>query len=132
MAKNTTLEAALGEVLDEFAKDEREALFKGVREAAKVAKRDVTQLSPRGYSGDYAQGWAIKTKKGRDTIEATVYNRTKPSLTYLLEKGHVIVNKYGPQNKRDGGGNRTKAIPHISTARERAAEYIMKELQKTL
>ena len=131
MAKNNTVEMALGEVLEQFEEQERDALFKAVSQGAKQAKRDVMQLSP-DQSGEYKQGWAIRTKRTKQSIEATIYNRTRPSLTYLLENGHVIVNKYGVQSRRQGGGNRTTARPHISKARDAAAEYITNLLQKTL
>lgn len=46
-------------------------------------------------SGNYAKGWTYKVKKVKDDYEGVVYNETEYRLTHLLEKGHLIKNKYG-------------------------------------
>lgn len=121
---NNTFEAELAAVLDEFAEEERAALFDGIQKSAKECKRTVSELSPRD-TGEYRQGWAVKTTRTKDSIEATVYQKAAPSLTWLLEKGHNIKNKYGQWG-------RVAARPHISKAREQAAEYLTDLLNKTL
>lgn len=130
MAQNNTLENQLNEVLTGFINEETQTLFEGIQQGAKQCKKDVMQLSPKGKK--YKQGWTVRTKKTKQSIEVIVYNKAQPALTWLLENGHAIRNKYGAQTRRDGGGARTTANPHISIARERAAEYISEVLQKTL
>lgn len=128
-----TFEVALMDTLEDFTEQEERTLFEIIKEGGKQAKRDVADLSPKGKgAGEYKQGWAMRTKRGKGTIEVTIYNRTQPSLTYLLEHGHIIRNKYGTQNRKDGGGSRTTPRPHISTARDKAETYILKELKKEL
>lgn len=39
-------------------------------------------------TGNYAKGWTVK--KNSD-LSYTVYNRTQPTLTHLLENGHLLV-----------------------------------------
>ncbi len=132
MAQDITLEAALNEVLTGYINEETETLFEGIKKGAKQCKKDVVELSPKGATGEYRQGWTVRTRKTKTSIEATVYNATKWQLTWLLENGHAIRNKYGPQTRKDGGGSRTTANPHISKAREKAVEYLNKLLQETL
>ena len=130
MSQDITLEAALNEVLTDFVNGETETLFTGIQKGAKQCKKEVMQLSPKGKK--YRRGWTVRTRKTKTSIEATVYNKTQPALTWLLENGHIIKNKYGPQTRKDGGGSRTTANPHISIARDHAAEYISEILQETL
>lgn len=131
MAHDITLEAALTETLNEWSEAEQKALFDEISKGAKECKKEVAQLSPKG-KGKYRQGWTVRTKKTKHSIEATVYNKAQPGLTWLLENGHVIRNKYGTQQRRNGGGSRTTPNPHISTARDHAAEKIRDELLKVL
>ena len=119
-----SVEVLLEEILGDFVEEEKQTLFDDINKVAKECRKTVQDLSPRG-TGEYRKGWAVKVQRDRDSIEATVYNKTRPSLTWLLEKGHVIKNKYGEWG-------RTAARPHISTAREQAAEQITKLLTKDL
>lgn len=129
--KEISLEAALNEVLTGYINEERETLFAGVQKGAKQCKKDLVELSPK-KTGDYRHGWRVRTQKTKNSIEATVYNATDWQLTWLLENGHAIRNKYGPQTRKDGGGSRTTANPHISKAREKAVAYLNELLQETL
>jgi hypothetical protein len=70
------------------------------KEAVKLLK----QTSPRGKTGDYGKGWTRK-KIGRDYV---IYNRTKGSITHLLENGHAKV-----------GGGRVAAKVHIRPVEEK-------------
>lgn len=109
---------ALGKALDDFQNELNEDLFDAVSKASKMAKRDLVSVQdPRRY-GDYARGWAIRTKRERFGIEAVIYNRTYPGLTHLLEKGHVTRNQYGEFK-------RTPAHPHIEKAKEKAENYLL-------
>lgn len=78
------------------------------RAAAKAAEQMLRQTSPK-RTGKYARGWKAKFVETSRGFSALVANETKPSLTHLLEKGHMT---------RKGG--RTKALPHILPAYEKA------------
>lgn len=97
--------------------------------AKETAQRIKTEASIRKglrNTGDYANGWTYKrmARKGKIT-GFVVYNRTKPGLTMLLEKGHVI---------RNGSGTygRTVGIPHIAPAEKWAQGEIMRKLGNRL
>lgn len=73
-------------------------------------------------TGKYARGWTVKQRKKRGKITSfVVYNRSKPGLTMLLEKGHLIRNK-------SGSYGRTLGIPHIAPAEKWAQGEIMRRL----
>ena len=71
---------------------------KAADECADLGVAKLKQNSPKGVTGDYADGWN-KKKQGTKRI---IHNATEYRLTHLLEKGHAT---------RDGG--RTRAFPHI-------------------
>lgn len=86
-----------------------------------VAKEGAEKLkssSPRN-TGKYAKGWTFKKVNtnwlGSD--EYVIYNKAKPYLTHLLEKGHA---------KRNGG--RTRPQMHIKPVEE----WVQEELPKML
>lgn len=109
--------------LSDFCEEENEHIFKCLKEGGKFAKMRVKQLSPN-RTGDYANGWSMRTKRRKGRIEVVVYNAKAPGLTHLLEKGHVV-------HKKNGDG-RSKPIPHISTAQEEADEYTLNLLVQGL
>ena len=120
----------LNEILTEARQEIVEITETSMRAIAKeTSQRIKTDASiKRGLhrSGDYARGWTMKQQKKRGEIVGfVVYNRTKPGLTHLLEKGHVIRNKYGEYG-------RTNGIPHISTAERWSQVEIMRQLGNRL
>lgn len=106
--------------LDDYMTDMTEVFFKAMSNAGKRAKKELNIRSPK-LSGGYAKGWAIRTKRERYGINVLIYNKAKPGLTHLLEKGHAMKN-----------GGRAPAYPHISIAREIAEEYLLDELTRNL
>ena len=77
-------------------------------------------------TGDYSKGWTYKARKSRGKITSfVVYNRRKPGLTMLLEKGHLVRNKYGAYGRKLG-------IPHIAPAEKWAQGEIMRRLGQRL
>lgn len=119
MGKTDSITVQMREVMDEVS----EAYQKGVSKAVtKVAKDSATKLkssSPK-RTGKYARGWSVK-KDGDKS--ATVYNKTAPSLTHLLENGHVIRNKKGTYG-------RAPAHKHIAPVEQWAITEFENELMR--
>lgn len=120
-------EVLIDRVLEDFITDETETFFAAMSQAGKLAKKDIQNSNAyKDISGDYRKGWAIRTKRERYGINVLIYNKLKPGLTHLLEKGHVTKNGTG-RRYRD-----TPAHSHIAQAREKAEEYLLNELTKKL
>lgn len=119
-----TVEAALMRILDEYIELTDDAVEKSAKKTARDTVQTLRNTSPRrAGGGGYASGWTTK-KKGLGTV---VYNKTDYQLTHLLEKGHVIRNKYGTYG-------RAPAQVHIAPAEEKGSrefeENIRRELSK--
>ena len=113
--------STLMEMLQETVDYNTEALEQNVYEAAESAREEVSSYPwknpPRNK---YSKGWKVykhKTREGH--VKAVVANATEPSLTHLLERGHVLV-YFGRRT-----GRRVPAYPHIAPAYEHAAAKLM-------
>ncbi|KSV60410.1 HK97 gp10 family phage protein [Acetivibrio ethanolgignens] len=92
-----------------------------VRKAGKSVKKDIQANAPK-KTGDYSKSWTVKTtKETSESLELTVHSPKKYQLAHLLEKGHA---------KR--GGGRTKAIPHIAPAEEKAVKDLEADIKRAL
>lgn len=92
-----------------------------VRKAGKSVKKDIQANAPK-KTGVYSKSWTVKTtKETSESLELTVYSPKKYQLAHLLEKGHA---------KR--GGGRTKAIPHIAPAEEKAVKDLEADIKRAL
>jgi hypothetical protein len=88
------------------------------KHARKCAEK-ISQASPKD-SGDYVKGWGTKNEYENSwACETIVYNKKKPTLTWLLEKGHIA-----------SDGSRTKAYPHIEKNEEAQAKEFYDDIQK--
>lgn len=108
MAKTKSVEIQLKRILDEVSDDVNGILKTASYETAEECVDRLKVSSPE-KTGDYARGWTTSTQKGG----YVVHNATDYQLTHLLENGHVIVNKYGVQQRRNGGGDTTTPRRHI-------------------
>lgn len=109
------------EDLQEYADLATEDLKKAVKKAGDEAKKDIQANAPV-KTGAYKKSWAVKTtKETSNAMEVVVHSRNRYQLAHLLEFGHA---------KR--GGGRTKAIPHIAPAEQRAAEILEREVEAAL
>lgn len=122
------IDALAGEVtklMEEYASEVATDMKTEAKAVAKEAVKELKQISPEGAGskkGHYKEGWASKVEsENAVSIGIRVYNRKKPGLTHLLEKGHA---------KR--GGGRVEGQPHISTAEENAIENYEKRLKERL
>lgn len=105
------------DVLNEYKEVTDEAVESAVTKVSKETKNIAKSGSPVD-SGEYQKGWAVKkTSEKAGKVAATVYNRKKPGLTHLLEKGHVLRN-----------GGRASAKPHIAPAED----YAVSELESAV
>ena len=92
-----------------------------VRKAGKSVKKDIQANAPK-KTGAYSKSWTVKTtKETSESLELTVHSPKKYQLAHLLEKGHA---------KR--GGGRTKAIPHIAPAEEKAVKDLEADIKSAL
>lgn len=92
-----------------------------VRKAGKSVKKDIQANAPK-KTGVYSKSWTVKTtKETSESLELTVHSPKKYQLAHLLEKGHA---------KR--GGGRTKAIPHIAPAEEKAVKDLEADIKRAL
>lgn len=94
---------------DYYRENVVETMTEVVPQVAKEAAKKLKQTSPKGVSGKYAKGWAVKVEKGRISVGATVYGKSGTyQLAHLLEHGHAT---------RNGTGRTfddTPAHPHIA------------------
>ena len=120
MAKKITVDRLSDEIMDAL-KEYREMTDEVVQTAVDTVSKETKKIVQAGspvQTGGYQKGWAVKkTSAKAGQVSITVYNRKKPGLTHLLEKGHV---------KR--GGGRVAGQPHIAPA----AEYAISELENKI
>lgn len=124
MIKNIAneLQIILEEYEDKMVVLTEETMRAIAKECANRIKTEASVKKGLHNTGEYASGWTVKKKGGRGKISGfVVYNRTKPGLTHILEKGHVIRNKVGSYG-------RTMGIPHIAPAEKWAQVEIMRRL----
>lgn len=113
------------DILDEVMKEIDVVTEEALSETAQETVVKIKEKSPKSTSKGkhYRAGW----KKRRDIDKSTgkrvytVYNKNKPTLTHLLERGHAKV-----------GGGRVAAIPHIQPAAEWAADELVKKVEDKL
>ena len=87
----TEFDGALSEILHEFGDEVERRMAEDVRIAGEVAARTTQDLagSVLGGSGKYAGGWTHDTETDAHGATDTTHNTAQPSLTHLLEKGHM-------------------------------------------
>lgn len=110
---------SLSEQLKEILKDETLETRQKIEEVAdqsseyglklikKRSPRDSNRKSNRTGKKRYASGWRDeKEYVGGFIMKHTLHNVNEPTLTHLLENGHVVKNQFGTYD-------RARAIPHI-------------------
>ena len=111
----SSLEGAVMEMARECADENKRALKANVKAAGEATVKELQATSPV-LSGTYKSGWVNSMRVAGDGhVSSHVHNTTKPSLTHLLEFGHVKV-LWGHRTHE-----RVKAIPHIAPAYQHAA-----------
>lgn len=124
MAKKITVDQLSDEIMDaleEYKEMTDEVVQTAVDTVSKETKKIVQAGSPI-KTGGYQKGWAVKkTSAKAGQVSITVYNRKKPGLTHLLEKGHA---------KR--GGGRVAGQPHIAPAEQYAVSELENKIKRGL
>lgn len=122
------IDALAGEVtklMEEYASEVATDMKTEAKAVAKEAVKELKQASPEGAGskkGHYKDGWTSTVEsENAVSVGIRIYNRKKPGLTHLLEKGHA---------KR--GGGRVEGQPHISTAEGNAAVNYEKRLKERM
>lgn len=123
--KIDALGTEIAKLMEEYASEVAADTKAEAKEVAKEAVKELKQTSPEGpgsRKGHYKDGWASKVEsENAVSIGIRIYNKKKPGLTHLLEKGHA---------KR--GGGRAEGIPHIGPAEQNAVENYEKRLKERL
>lgn len=92
-----------------------------VKKVGNDTKNEIKNNAPK-RTGAYKKSWSVKiTKENSNALTVTVHSKNRYRLTHLLEKGHA---------KR--GGGRTKAIPHIGPAEEKAIKELYDEISRKI
>lgn len=102
-------------LLKDYVGDVDRIVEESAKEAAEICSNQLKNTSPSGpgRKGHYRAGWSVKPMRSGRLVSFVVYNKKKPQLTHLLERGHVVRNKKGTYG-------RARAIKHIEPAEEAA------------
>ena len=123
--KPGNLSDAIEKELESYEKEVREELQKSGEETAKDIVKTLKETSPKSQSargGRYAKGWRLKKEASPGAgTRYLIHNKTDYQLTHLLEFGHA-----------KSGGGRTRAIPHIKPAEEKAKNLFEKKIRSKL
>ena len=123
MSKGYRIEPLLSAELGQYGQELNEVVFACMSQAMKKCKRDIL-ANCRPEWEDYKKGWSVRTKRLRYGFEGIVFNKTKPSLTHLLEKPHVVKNQYGQYGRTNPTAG-IGGLVHIAPAAEDAQNYFV-------
>ena len=122
MSRRVTSNQLASEIMNalkEYKEVTDDVVKQAVNTVSEETKKMVQSASPTD-SGGYKKGWTAM-KDSASKTEVVVYNRSKPGLTHLLEKGHA---------KR--GGGRVEAKVHIAPAESYAILQLEDKIVKGL
>lgn len=103
------------------------AVMNGIRSAARRASAEMTENiihdSPV-RTGKYQKGWKVKEKTDRSGsgFTLTTYNKAKPGLTHILEKGRYI----------PATGTRVNPVEHIAVNEKAAVRKYLREVDRII
>lgn len=104
----STIKEYTDEVIDKVEKAADAIADEGVRELRNTSPKD---------TGGYAKGWTVKkTQNGK-----VIYNKNKPQLTHLLEKGYAKVN-----------GGRVAGVKHIEPVEEKIVNKFVEKVEEAI
>ena len=123
MATKTTVDSLAADItqtIKDYTDSVVSAIEKEVEATAKAIQADIKAHSPVD-TGEYRKGWSRSKSQRGGALTYRIYNRTKPSLTHLLEDGHAI-----------RGGGRVEGKPHIAPAEERHIPVMERNIKKII
>jgi hypothetical protein len=120
-----SLAAEISSLMEEYAADVNTDMKAEAREIAKETVKELKQTSPEGMGskkGHYKDGWTHKVSAEKtNSLDIVIYNKKKPGLTHLLEKGYA-----------KHGGGRVEGKPHIGPAEQKGIKDYEKGLKERL
>lgn len=116
--KASDLQAAVSQILKDFADDVTRITKKDVDEVTTAALKEVKSHAPV-KTGKYKRSLKTKTAYESTTEKRNViYSNGQSGLTHLLENGHA---------KQNGG--RTRAFPHFKYGQDLIDEQLLKKIK---
>lgn len=95
-------------------------------ECAELIRKNSKNGFGADYStGEYSTGWTWKVEQDSSGLYVTVFNDTQPSLTHLLEFGHIVANQTGTH------GRWYPPKKHIEPAYKRVKKKYYQSLKNT-
>lgn len=117
--KASDLQAAVSQILEDFADDVTRITKKDVDEVTTAALKEVKSHAPV-KTGKYKRSLKTKTAYESTTEKRNViYSKGQSGLTHLLENGHAKSN-----------GGRTRSFPHFAYGQKVIEEELPKLLEK--
>ena len=119
-------------MIDEFEGEVDKRFKKDLNASANVILEELHNANPAGAgryhswsegtrtSEGYNQGWTKTATNKLGEYHITIYNKDKPGLTHLLQKGHVAGH----------GHTFARPFPHIAPAAQKGAEDLERRLNK--
>lgn len=114
------LAVEITQAIAEYTEDVAAAIEAEVDATSKAIVDDIKANAPR-KTGEYAKGWTRRKGGQPGTISYTIYNRSKPQLTHLLEHGHA-----------KKGGGRVEGRPHIGPAVDRHIPAMERRIEQII
>jgi len=110
----------IARILNEYKDEVDEIVVDTTNDVIKEAKNELITVSPKGETGDYANGWKISlSQKGKNFFGKAVWNKKCYRLTHLLEFGHATKN-----------GGHIAAQPHIRPTEEKYKSEFIDEFER--
>ncbi|WP_213997279.1 HK97 gp10 family phage protein [Tepidanaerobacter syntrophicus] len=106
--------------LKEYTEDVEQGIEEVIKADVTAAVKELKNTSPK-KTGEYAKGWTFKKESTQGEVKYTIYNKTKPQLTHLLEFGHA---------KRAGG--RVAGKPHIAPVEEKLNQQVVQDIEAVI
>lgn len=127
--------AQLNDILDDIhtvLQDDYEGAAKEISRECVQRLKAVKWKTSTGKN--YSATWTLKRDKHSGGHLGTwiVHNSKNYQLTHLLENGHVIINKYGKQQRRNGGGDSTGSHKHIEPVYLWAQDELVHQIEMKL
>ena len=82
------------DILNEYSRDIQEGIIEAANKVGELGVKKLQANSPK-KTGKYAKSWSLKKESGSTYVHNTIHNKQYYRLTHLLERPHVIRNKYG-------------------------------------